>query len=122
AVKDHGLLVSADGRDWRPDPELMPVLAASMVEGEAELITLGKLVMDLHTGKAFFGKDWEWIWIDLVGLAMTLLSLTGVYMWWRGERRKAALAQNRETAAPVTPRIAAGSPLPDATHTPSPAA
>lgn len=93
AVKDEGLLVSVDGRAWQSDPELTPVLAASLAEGEIEVITLSKLVMDLHTGKALVGKDWEWIWIDLVGLAMTLLALTGVYMWWRGERRKAALAQ-----------------------------
>lgn len=93
ALKDKGLLRSADGRDWQPDARLAAAVAVLPMESTAatETITLGKLVMDLHTGKAFFGKDGEWIWIDLVGLAMSLLALTGVYMWWRAERRKAAL-------------------------------
>ena len=94
ALKEHGLLLSADGERWRADPQLMQALAAAAAEGGAEPITLGKLVLDLHTGKAFFGKAWEWIWIDLVGAAMALLALTGVYMWWRGERRKAALQRS----------------------------
>jgi hypothetical protein len=42
--------------------------------------------MDLHTGKALLGKHAEWLWIDLVGGALLFLSLTGVYLWWRGRR------------------------------------
>jgi len=92
AVKDKGLLASADGRQWRPDATWMDALAALPAEAAPEAMSLHKLVMDLHTGKAFFGKDGEWIWIDLVGLAMSLLGLTGLWMWWRAERRKTALA------------------------------
>lgn len=91
AVKDKGLLASTDGVKWQPDATLMAALAALPAEAAQEPLSLGKLVMDLHTGKAFFGKEGEWIWIDLVGLAMSLLGLTGLWMWWRAEKRKAAL-------------------------------
>jgi hypothetical protein len=92
SVKDKGLLVSADGRQWQADPLLGKALAALPGTVTEKPLTLGKLIMDLHTGQAFFGKKGEWIWIDLVGLAMCLLAMTGVYMWWRAEKRKSALA------------------------------
>lgn len=91
ALKDKGLLSSRDGQDWQPETELAAALAAAPATTAAEPLTLARLVMDLHTGKALFGKEAEWIWIDLVGLAMSLLALTGVYMWWRSQRRRAAL-------------------------------
>jgi hypothetical protein len=90
ALKDKGLLWSSDGQHWQTDARLVAALA-SLPADTTEPLTLGKLIIDLHTGKAFFGKDGEWIWVDLVGLAISLLALTGVYMWWRGQRRKAAL-------------------------------
>lgn len=90
AVKDKGLLASSDGVKWRPEAMLMAALT-ELPGAPREPLSLGKLIMDLHTGKAFFGKDGEWIWIDLVGLAMSLLGLTGLWMWWRAEKRKAAL-------------------------------
>lgn len=92
AMKDKGLLVSQDGKKWQPDPLLTAALAALPVDMADKPLTLGKLIMDLHTGQAFFGKAGEWIWTDLIGIAMCLLAMTGVYMWWRAEKRKAALA------------------------------
>lgn len=104
AVRDGGLLVSRDGHRWQADTTLMPALAALQGESGVETVTLARLVMDLHTGKAIVGKNLEWLWIDLVGLAMTLLSLTGVYMWWRGERRKRDMQrQGLPTASAATP-------------------
>lgn len=90
ALKDQGLLLSRDGQRWQSDAHVTSALA-SLPAGAAEPMTLGKLIMDLHTGRALLGKEGEWIWIDLVGLAISLLALTGVYMWWRNQRRKAAL-------------------------------
>lgn len=92
-LKDRGVLTSRDGRDWSENTLASAALAAMPAETlVAKPITLGNLVMDLHTGKAFFGKEWEWIWIDLVGLVMAFLGGTGVYMWWRAERRKREMA------------------------------
>lgn len=91
ALKDKGLLASRDGRQWQANALLSAALAGVAGEQADKPLSLGKLIMDLHTGQAFFGKDGEWIWIDLIGLAMCLLALTGVYMWWWAEKRKAAL-------------------------------
>lgn len=90
AIKDEGVIVSRDGSSWVEDKVLSSALAAMPTEMDNKPITLNKLIMDLHTGKAFLGKKAEWIWIDVLGLAMSLLAVTGVYMWWRGEKRKAA--------------------------------
>ena len=57
---------------------------------EYKRYTLKNLIMDMHTGKAFLGKSAEWIWIDVLGIVLCLLSLTGVWVWWQGRRRAAA--------------------------------
>lgn len=90
AVKEAGLLFSSDGRTWSSDPELSEALAVIAKRVEDKPLTLGKLVMDLHTGQALFGKAGEWIWIDALGIAMCLLAMTGVVMWRRGRVRRAA--------------------------------
>ncbi len=48
---------------------------------------LARLIRDLHTGEAFLGRDNKWIWDDIVGGSMTFLALTGVYLWWNGQRK-----------------------------------
>jgi len=87
-IRDRGLLISEDGQHWQADARLATALA--ILPAAAEPITLARLIMDLHTGKALFGKEREWIWINLVGLALSLLALTGLYMWWRTQLRRAA--------------------------------
>jgi hypothetical protein len=86
ALKDEGLLTSDDGRTWRVEPTVAKAMAVLAQETRSEPLTLKKLNMDLHTGKALLGKHAEWLWIDLVGGAILFLSLTGVYLWWRGRR------------------------------------
>lgn len=84
AVGRNMLWRSADGRDWREDDSVQRLFAAlPPTQYLEEPYTLKKLNMDLHTGKAFFGKEWEVIWIDIVGLSLALLTLTGVWVWWR---------------------------------------
>lgn len=93
SLKDQGVLVSRDGRAWNAHAVARSALAAMPAEVVAKKpVTLGNLVKDLHTGKAFFGKEWEWLWIDLIGLVMAFLGGSGVYMWWRAEKRKRAMA------------------------------
>ncbi len=87
AVGKKMLWLSADGKNWQEDASLKPLLKSMGQGGMKEAYTLKKLNMDLHTGKAFFGKEWEVIWIDVVGLSLAFLTLTGVWVWWR--RRQA---------------------------------
>lgn len=112
AMKDAGVLASTDGATWKNDTAAMQALAtmpASMAKQKP--VTLGNLVMDLHTGKAFFGKEWEWIWIDLIGFVMAFLGVTGVVMWWRGQKRRRELeaqlaaAGAVPAASPVAPDV-----------------
>lgn len=95
AIRDKGLLASHDGRRWQADPGVTTALGSLQNDAD-EPIALSRLVFDLHTGRALFGKEGEWIWIDLLSLALCLLALTGVYMWWRTKRRKAFRQQPSE--------------------------
>ena len=51
-------------------------------------ITLKDFVLDLHTGKAFFGKQHEWIWITMVALSIIILVITGSVLWVRKKMRR----------------------------------
>ena len=84
--KDVGLLISEDGRQWQLRAIQSPAEAAATAKNG---IPLSKIIMDIHTGKLFFGKQYEWIWIDLLGLACVGLGLTGLVMWMRGRRQRA---------------------------------
>lgn len=112
-LKDRGVLVARDARDWRADVGIATALAALPDEvAQAKPVTLGNLIMDLHTGKAFFGKEWEWIWIDLNGGVMAFLGVTGVVMWWRGEKRRLELEARLEAQIPAgAPSVAAAPPV-----------
>ena len=81
------LVVSSDGNTWQ---ELKVKIPEALKNATVEPYTLNKLIMDLHTGKAVFGKDAEWIWIDLLGATTTILGTTGFVMWMRGRKRKSA--------------------------------
>lgn len=95
-VKDKGLLFSRDGKTWSTAPHIGQQIARLPAEEKpAEKITLGKLMMDLHTGKAFFGKAWEWVWIDILGGIWTFLGFTGIYLWWRTQIKRRDTARNK---------------------------
>ncbi len=84
-------------RDVKLYPAWLPGYTAAQEQRREELqrsnaggpreMTLAKLIRDLHTGDAFFGHDYRWIWNDIVGGAMTFLALTGIYLWWHGQRK-----------------------------------
>ncbi|MDP2371523.1 PepSY domain-containing protein [Rhodoferax sp.] len=89
ACKDEGLLTSTDGMAWRALAVRFPSNSAHGANAKEAGIPLSKFIMDLHTGKLFFGKQYEWIWIDLLGLACVGLGLTGLVMWMRARRQRA---------------------------------
>jgi hypothetical protein len=84
--KDHGLLTSQDGKTWQVRAIEFP---ADLKEAQQAGTPLSKIIMDIHTGKLFFGKQYEWIWIDLLGIACVGLGITGLVMWMRGRRQRA---------------------------------
>ena len=93
SLHDQGVLLSTDGRHWQADTVANTALAQLAAVSTPQPLTLQRLITDLHTGEAFLGQEAKWVWIDLVGGALCLLALTGVYLWWPNERRKAALAE-----------------------------
>lgn len=48
-----------------------------------EKLTLEKLALDIHTGKAFFGDGAMWIWIDLIAISLLFMTFTGIWMWYK---------------------------------------
>ncbi|MDZ7923001.1 MAG: PepSY domain-containing protein [Marinagarivorans sp.] len=87
ACKDIGVLESVDGQSWVAQTLSFSPAATALVKNQG--MPLSKVMMDIHTGKIFFGKDYEWIWIDLLGFACVGLGLTGLVMWMRNRRQKA---------------------------------
>lgn len=90
--RDQGIARSADGNTWAWEP--LPPLPTP-----PEKLTLGRLMIDLHTGRAFFGKNGEWIWIDLLAAVWTFLGGTGLYLWWRTQTKRRDAALSRHAAA-----------------------
>lgn len=101
--KEHGLLQSMDGGvTFAPVAIASESLALFAQRAGGAPFTLNKLIMDIHTGKLFFGSRYEWIWIDLVGLVMLFLTISGLVVWRRSQARKATVqdeARAREVRA-----------------------
>ena len=91
-------------RDIKVDPSWLPGYAMAQTEREQhepmpsgaeplsedrvkKPMTLARFIRDLHTGEALFGREHKWIWDDIVGGSMTFLALTGIYLWWNGQRK-----------------------------------
>lgn len=88
ATRERGLLVSEDGGvTWRSEAGMARAIAEqSGIDPGA--VSLGRLILDLHTGKALLGKQYEWLWIDITGAAMVFLTISGFVMWWRARRQR----------------------------------
>ncbi len=88
-TKEQGVLMSKNqGSSWEQAPQITKLLSELP---NKQPLQLGKLMKDLHTGKALMGKKYEWIWADILALVLVLLALTGIYMWWKSQKRKQAL-------------------------------
>lgn len=95
----YGTLQSNDGgATWNIVKELENALAQVKPEHFAvaeptTTIPLKDMIMDMHTGKAFMGKNGMWIWIDVVGLAIVGLTGTGIVMWYLRRKKKTQLVR-----------------------------
>jgi hypothetical protein len=88
-TRDKGLQMSDDqGVTWKPAVAVAAALAQLPPLGpQPAKMVLARVIKDLHTGEALLGHDGEWIWNDIVGGTMTFLGISGLYLWWRGQRR-----------------------------------
>lgn len=95
ATRERGLVVSEDGgAHWRSESGMARAVAE---QGGIDpgAVSVGRLVLDLHTGKALLGRDYEWLWIDITGAAMAFLTISGFVMWWRARRQRQRQDQMR---------------------------
>ncbi|KUO64656.1 MAG: hypothetical protein APF83_07945 [Lutibacter sp. BRH_c52] len=88
----HGFHRSNDlGKSWESSKissevgkeNLLAFTSAVENESYIQKLTLEKLVLDIHTGKAFFGEGSMWVWIDLIGISLLLIGFTGIWMWYK---------------------------------------
>jgi hypothetical protein len=88
-TRDKGLQASTDGgTTWSSPANAQAALVLLPPLGdEPAKIMLARVIRDLHTGEALLGHDLEWVWNDIIGGTMTFLGITGLYLWWRGQRR-----------------------------------
>ncbi len=71
--KKQGLMLQQSDHNWQL------VKAYGKDDGPYDL---KKLMMDLHTGEALFG-EYDWVWMDILGLYILIFSVTGIWLWSR---------------------------------------
>ena len=81
-VNKDGLLSSRDLKTWKLLEIPSDVQALSHV-------TLKKLNLDLHTGRALLGEQAMWLWEDILACCLLFFVATGVYLWYPKKRKKA---------------------------------
>lgn len=96
----HGFHTSLDnGKNWKSTKiskeigkENLAVFSKNIEKSSyLEALTLEKIILDIHTGKAFLGDGAMWIWIDLVALSLLFMTFTGIWMWYKrkyGKKKK----------------------------------
>lgn len=96
ATRERGLVVSSDaGAHWQAEAAMARHIAEqSGIDPRAT--SLGRLILDLHTGKALLGKQYEWLWIDITGATMFFLGISGLVMWWRARRQRLRMERLRQ--------------------------
>ncbi len=102
-MADGKPFITPNGVDWMP---YMPAMKANaqLPPLENPRVGLHQVMREMHSGAFFFGKGpGEMIWSNIMGWVLTLLSLTGLWMWIKAERVKARkrLAAPREVGSPM---------------------
>jgi hypothetical protein len=91
-------MATRDGAEWKVYGRAMKA-NKTLPALENPTVSLHQWMRELHSGAYFFGKGpGEMVWSNVFGWVLTLLALTGLWMWWQVERRK---AREREEAVPV---------------------
>lgn len=98
-------LTTEDGHSWTPygpamqSNKLLPALATPEV-------ALQQFMRELHSGAYFFGKGkGEIFWGNLIGWVLGLLSLTGLWMWWKSQQRLEGRTQRGKAEVPSTSAV-----------------
>ncbi len=60
------------------------------VSGLPDRVNFGRFVFDLHVGRGFLPQPWSTIINDYGGVAMAVLSVTGILFWWLPRRWRGA--------------------------------
>jgi hypothetical protein len=90
--RGKGLQTSRDGgASWQEVTDAPTALSQLPPISSVPATTiLARVIRDIHTGDALLGKERGWIWVDAVGGTMTFLGITGLVLWWKGQRRVVA--------------------------------
>lgn len=97
AVQDLDAFQSADGGTswtavdpaavtWSEAVELPAAERERLLEFSRPFVTLEHILVDAHSG-ALFGRGGVYV-INAVGVAALWLAVSGVWMWWRTQRRR----------------------------------
>lgn len=89
--RGKGLQASRDGgKSWQPVTDASAALSQlPPISSVPVTAVLARVIRDIHTGDALLGKERGWIWVDAVGGTMAFLGITGLVLWWKGQRRMA---------------------------------
>ncbi|MEX2566818.1 MAG: PepSY domain-containing protein [Cyclobacteriaceae bacterium] len=109
----YGLMSSEDGgKTWEENMSFSKSISSASLasistqldqSGQMEAVALEKLILDIHTGKAFFGEGAMWVWIDLIGISLLLMTVTGIWMWYKrkyGKTSKKVVTQRTKVSSP----------------------
>lgn len=89
-LADGKPMITADGQQWQPYQA--PIAANNQLPDlENPRIPLHQLMREIHSGAFWFGKGiGEMMWSNVLGWILVGLSLTGLWVWLKVERQKAA--------------------------------
>lgn len=80
--------VTSDGVEWE---SYLPAVEANRALPVLENpeVALHQWMRELHSGAFFFGKGpGEMVWSNILGWVLVVLTLTGLWIWWKTERAK----------------------------------
>ena len=104
-------MATRDGSAWQP---YKPAMQANqqLPPLDKPTVALHQFMRELHSGAYFFGKGpGEMLWSNIMGWVLMLLSLTGLWMWFKRERQNACerAALGAKNSSPASGAVGATS-------------